>query len=129
MALVQMDSWLGPRFLEGGPTGLADRLDVRQCGTVCQILGTNHEFVTWKGVLLSGGLEKAVWGCGLSDVKVLKSASYAATVHPFKGQSCPNLEYRSSKAPSAPQAAGNEGGADQGQRTAGRMSPCYRSEV
>ena len=29
MALVQIDSWLGPGFLEGEPTGLADRLDVR----------------------------------------------------------------------------------------------------
>lgn len=78
---------MGPGFLEGGLTGLADRLDVRVWDSgpdpgdkprVCHLEG---------GVLLSGGLEKAVWGCRLSDVMVLKSATYAATVHPFKGQS------------------------------------------
>lgn len=136
MALVQIDSWLGPGFLEGEPTGLADRLDVRVWDSgpdpgdkplVCHL----------EGGVLSGGLEKAVWGCGLSDVMVLKSATYAATVHPFKGQSldqgrlpsAPNLEYRSSKAPYAPQAACNEGGTGQGQQIAEKMSPCYRSEV
>ncbi|XP_042113290.1 voltage-gated potassium channel subunit beta-2 isoform X3 [Ovis aries] len=112
--------WLKDKILS--EEGRRQQAKLKELQAIAERLGCTLPQLAIAWCLRNEGVSSVLLGASSAD-------QLMENIGAIQGQSCPNLEYRSSKALSAPQAACNEGGTGQGQRTAGRMSPCYRSEV